>query len=243
MSAISGKLSIVERALRAAHRRRGKNLAGWLAMTAIAIPMGGSSVLCQDGAPTGAITGVVTDLLGRGLSRAQLSLYLLSPGLDQWKADRTMRQVSDDEGNYLIEGIPPGTYMVRAWVEGFVPSRVWEVHVLSGERRSVDLALPAGNPGDAPRVRHILSGRVHNTDGHPLAGVRLSFRDAFNGGIRLQSRTDGNGRFSMDVFHCGIYIISAFKPGFELEVRVVRWCGGQPDVLDFTLEMASDQQS
>lgn len=124
---------------------------------------GGISVLSRDGASTGAISGVVTDLEGTGLARVQLSLYRLFPGEDQWKAERVMRKISDDEGNDLIEGIPLGNYMVRARLEGFVSSRAWEVPVLFGERRTVDLALPAGGLGDEkPRI---LSGLVHTSDG------------------------------------------------------------------------------
>lgn len=80
---------------------------------------------------TGRITGTVTDsALGRGLSNAQISV-----------SGTRLRAESDDQGRYIVVGVPAGTYTVEARRIGFRRGSVGNVVVTDGGTTTADFAL------------------------------------------------------------------------------------------------------
>ena len=62
-------------------------------------------------------------------------------------AEHPYDTVTDDAGQFVIDGIPPGTYTLRVWHE-LLGSSERKVTVEAGKATSVDLALQAVAPDE-----------------------------------------------------------------------------------------------
>lgn len=60
------------------------------------------------------------------------------------------KTVSDDNGHFVLENVPAGTYVLRTWHGRFEEYRQ-QVAVGAGERTHVDISLTRGNPNE-PRA-------------------------------------------------------------------------------------------
>jgi protocatechuate 3,4-dioxygenase beta subunit len=103
------------------------------------VPAGGSATvnfqLQQQ--PVGSIKGRVTDVAGRGISKA----FVSCTGAGSGSAS------SDANGNYTISGLVPGSYQVSASATGYDPSPVVTVSVPAGGSATANLQL---KPSVAP---------------------------------------------------------------------------------------------
>jgi hypothetical protein len=54
--------------------------------------------------------------------------------------DHPFYAVSDDQGNYTIKDLPPGTYEIEAWHEKF-PAQTMSVTVGSGDTKTADFTF------------------------------------------------------------------------------------------------------
>lgn len=118
-----------------------------LELTAMAQPTGGvidGRVIMEDGLPA---------------SRAVVNIFGVSGALNQTSLMR--ETLTDEDGNFRMDGLEPIPYWVLAWTPGYVPDSNGEtpwVHV--GE--SVTLRLIRGG---------VITGRVTNDAGDPIVGV------------------------------------------------------------------------
>lgn len=102
------------------------SVAGWL-VVAVLLP---GILLAQ--APTGAISGQVTDPSGAGIPGAKVTA--VSSG------GKTKAGVVHPDGSYEIHALPPGTYAIKATAQGFVPFEQ-SVHVTAGEAGKLNIPL------------------------------------------------------------------------------------------------------
>jgi hypothetical protein len=87
--------------------------------------------------------GVVTDPNGRPLAAAVISAI----GADSAFA------VSDREGRFTFRILPPGPYVVRAHLQGYVPARARLVQISTSARNSVTIVMARrGEEAEAPVV-------------------------------------------------------------------------------------------
>jgi hypothetical protein len=110
--------------------------------------------------------------------------------------------VSSSNGDYTIEDIPDGEYSL--YVEGYLtpPMRV------SGDT-VFDIDVPAAQ----------LAGRVLEDGGKvPIVGALVDVRSAQPAGVavRLVERSDHFGQFSLRGLQPGDFVLSVYKPGYEL---------------------------
>lgn len=198
-------------------------------------------VVDEQGHPVpGALVQVDSDALftvGAGAARAQLFDSALAGGgtlgvtrgpvpeipLTPGDEDGVLSPVTDGDGRFVLDMLPPGTYRMRALHGQHAASSEVTVTLEPGEvRPGVKLILREGQP---------LTGRVRDTNGQPITGASLSLAD---GTVLI---TDGRGLFDAG-FRRGREKLVVRAPGMvprEVETRV----GDQPVDLEIELVAAA----
>jgi hypothetical protein len=140
------------------------------------------------------VSGTVTDGAGQPLQGATVYAYDLRLGYE--------RDSTNVDGEYLIQGLPPGLYRLRA-VPGdghLQVARAWpeawsfceaELLLLEDEvHTGIDFALPDGA---------LLRGSLVDGEGVPLAGAVITARgaDATTTGLARQGVSDAEGAFAI----------------------------------------------
>ena len=166
----------------------------------------------QDVRP-GAIHGHVSRPDGRPAARAEVRLIPTAPGL------RRSAVVTDGDGVYAFDDLPPGFYRILAQKPGFVPTEY------GGRPADQTGDLVQVDPGglrdriDIALVRHsAITGRVVDENGDPVEGARVHAQQLryIDGRYRLvdtfgarQRVTDDRGRFRVFGLQAGTYFVSA----------------------------------
>lgn len=111
--------------------------------------------------------------------------------------------ISDADGVYRLEGVPPGRRKVQLRHREFPPLDK-DFAVESGVN-SLDLILPAG---------HEVAGRVVDRDGRPVSGAGLAL--FLDGSPREQEAVGGeDGAFSFPRVADGVYTLRAEREGYR----------------------------
>jgi protocatechuate 3,4-dioxygenase beta subunit len=144
---------------------------------------------------SGTLTGVILKPDGSPLAGAEVQA--LSVSVDETRSQ--LRQFSfegkpfntNDEGRYRIVGMVAGlTYVVQAKAQGYGESNYSSTKSVSPE--------PSGTaelePITLPIADAVLSGRVTDADGAPVAGMEIHVQKSNNNGLLIQ-RADKDGRF------------------------------------------------
>jgi 5-hydroxyisourate hydrolase-like protein (transthyretin family) len=147
---------------------------------------------------------------------------------------------NDPEGEYVLAGIPPGTYTLTFRQTGAVPRSVL-VTLAAGESRTVDVEL---------EPQATIAGTVTRTDGsgsEPLQGAQVTaYRVAeFPNVVAATTLTDEDGDYVLtDLTAPDEYIIEFAYPEGALaqdSVRVVLDAGEIEDDIDAELTLAGDE--
>lgn len=93
-------------------------------------------------ADTGFIEGKVTDELGKPLDGAVISAL----------GGTTAFAVSDQAGQYTLKQLPPGPYLVRVHLSGFLAARSTMVNVRPSSRSASSFTLRREGSANAPRI-------------------------------------------------------------------------------------------
>ena len=93
-------------------------------------------------AETGVIEGTVVDELGKPLDGAVVSAL----------GNTTAFAVSDKAGRYTLKQLPPGPYVVRAHLAGFLAARSTMVNVRPAGRSASSFTLRREGSANAPRI-------------------------------------------------------------------------------------------
>lgn len=114
-------------------------LAGFSAQASAQVPPP-IAAIAQVAAAHGELQGIVTDDRGEPLAGAVVSAL----------GSTTAFAVTDRSGRFAFRTLPPGSYLVRAHLKGYVPPRARIIYVNSASRVISEIAL-AHRPGpDAP---------------------------------------------------------------------------------------------
>jgi len=143
-----------------------------------------------------------------------------------------LRALTDDDGRFTIDGVPPGIYTAAASAKTFVPRKRTGIGVRPVVGASdIELRLRTGG--------HELSGVVSDIGGGPVANavVRafpLSKGDWFNlAWSGLATLADGEGRYSITLGN-GTYGVVADHPDYRPAFRTTA-IRDAPNVEDFAL--------
>lgn len=175
--------------------------------------------------PLGRIEGRVREPDGSPGKGVRLSLQRQDGlGRIRWAGGQ---KTADEEGRYAFEDLQPGTYTVRANVstwgggsnERFGASVVSDIEVGRDETvTGIDFELESAGT---------VTGLVVGSDGEPVGGASLYFRDAGGRVVSRVSQTvsDASGRFTKTGLAPGTYTVSARTAsetaGDAVSVRVV----------------------
>jgi outer membrane receptor protein involved in Fe transport len=96
------------------------------------------SVLAQDSATTGTLTGTIRDTSGAGIPGAAIALRNLT-------TNQTRSVISEAGGNYRAAALAVGDYEVKAQASGFAPYLNPKVTLALGRSTALDISL---TPGD-----------------------------------------------------------------------------------------------
>ncbi|HUJ60522.1 MAG TPA: carboxypeptidase-like regulatory domain-containing protein [Kofleriaceae bacterium] len=176
------------------------------------------------------------------------------------------RTVSNPDGSYLVDHLPPGEYSVEATFAG-QPLDIEHVGVRTGEVSYVDLTFTLGRPdpvrrdfGDPkqgqidhyrpPHLAHevaIVEGTVNDTGTHErVAGAVVTAIGSGGGGgapLTLQTVSDDQGRYRFDRLVPGSYTISAYysiggRGQIEVRRSGIDLTGGEAVIVPLWVELA-----
>lgn len=130
----------------------------------------------------GAVQGLVVDERGAPLPGAVISAL----------GSTTAFAVSDRTGRFTLQSLPPGAYVLRAHLQGFVPARARMVEVRSASKDSMTIELRhAGattDPGHAPILQAGVGGRAVASTPESPGGDDLADPDHDHGEIAWRLR-------------------------------------------------------
>lgn len=180
------------------------------------------------------ITGRVVNISGDPVEDALVtSRYVAErPGSGEAERRSTAQAMSDDEGEFLLDGLDAGHYMVTATRSGYAPARVEMV-----EAGAEDLELQLSNGAS-------LTGQVTDGEtGEPLAGfsVLVLLRVSELGRETYQTTTvfDPDGRYEIVGLAPGDYDVIAtardFAPSQERRISIDDPAPDEPQEADFQL--------
>src|SRR5712664_1356274 len=112
------------------------------------------SVLAQDSATTGTLTGTIRDTSGAGIPGAAIALRNLT-------TNQTRSLISEAGGNYRAAALAVGDYEVKAQASGFAPYLNPKVTLALGRSTTLDISL---SPGE-------VNAQVTVTDSPPTLDV------------------------------------------------------------------------
>lgn len=153
----------------------------------------------------GSISGRITGTNGAGLSRIYVDVYL--PDGKRFQYDLT-----DTNGDYVVAGLPAGTYAVRTDSLGVFVDR-WHDQTVAFDSvnpASADLAVQAGVQTSNVNIQLATGGEIRgtlrNAMGAPVVGVYIDLLS--NSGIPLEfDRSDTNGAYQLKGLPAGNYYL------------------------------------
>jgi protocatechuate 3,4-dioxygenase beta subunit len=158
-----------------------------------------------DKAVTSTISGKVT-VGGKGLSGVVVGLAISNQTRSNFRPTR-FRSTTDEEGNYRIIKVPPGTYEVIVASPTYVPTEGRKSLIISKNEtlENIDITLASGGA---------ITGKVTDADGNPVIEETV-YVSAVTTGYRLpyfrNIRTDDRGIYRAYGIPAGRYNVSAGK--------------------------------
>lgn len=174
--------------------------------------------LTSEPAARGVVSGRVVDGTdARPLADATVTLVDTARGFRQ-------STTTEASGRYVLEGVPPGRYLVSAEAPGYV-AQVLGQSSWAPEGTPLDLP-PGGRLTEVSfrlRRESVILGRILDPAGRPAVGalvqaLRLSAREATLGLVTIGRTTTGaDGGYQLSGLPSGEYYVAATPPGPDAE--------------------------
>ncbi len=174
------------------------------------------------------VQGIVTAVATRApLKSARVALRAVPPedqSSKQGPGDGLFKEITDANGHFIINGVPPGKYQFSAGRTGYVPGD----YCLDGGPPKATLVLQPGEKLDKAEFRlsrtAVIMGRVTDETGEPIAGV---YMEADSAGTRMGDRflhdpfriavTNDLGEYRINDLPPGSYYFSATDSGTSVQ--------------------------
>ena len=165
------------------------------------------------------------------VKKASLSGYILDQNLVGLAGAKVFfegrdipTQITDGSGKYTFPTLNPGQYLIKATLEGYLPSSL-SLSLSSGAVLKKDLTLIKAE-GNAQ-----VQGIVKDKDGLGLKEAAISWTGPVNG----QVYANEEGKYSIDKLPAGKYVFTASKVGL-VSVKQEKTLPAGTTILDFLLE-------
>ncbi len=149
------------------------------------------------------------------------------PTLPTYAVPETRMNFTDAQGNFCLEGVQQGEYVVEGWAEGFAPSRSQNFVVTQGRNvEHVTVRLTKGGS---------ISGRLVDPENHPIAKARIqtkpndwadddftrSIEDMYPSNVtQVEARSAADGTFTLNNLTPDTYQILVDATGFTRVSKV-----------------------
>jgi len=163
-----------------------------------------SGVTVRQVQPTGAIAGVVRDVNGEPLADVRILIENL-----------TRQARTSNVGGFIIEGLPPGTHLVRFRKLGYQEAFA-DIPVIADSGVTVNVTMaPIAEQLDAMVIEGTIlnqvTGLVTDESGTPLAGVVVEIL-----GMNFRIETNEQGRYVLLDLKPGNYLLQFRAPGYRV---------------------------
>ncbi len=180
-------------------------------------------------AVTGTVTGTITDSSGNPLSDAIVTLTVdtssTTTGTTTTPHFRLLFATTDSSGDYTINNVPTGSYIVNASDKGFVTNTSASFAVATGSNSAPTVALTAVVTGT-------VTGTITDSNGNDLSSARVTLIvvpsttssggsssiakviSALGFGHVFTATTDSSGDYTINNVPTGNYTISVTDKGF-----------------------------
>lgn len=163
-----------------------------------------SGVTVRQVQPRGAIAGVVRDVNGEPLADVRILIESL-----------TRQARTSDVGGFILEGLPPGTHLVRFRKLGYQEAFA-DIPVIADSGVTVNVTMaPIAEQLDAMVIEGTIlnqvTGLVTDESGTPLAGVVVEIL-----GMNVRIETNEQGRYVLLDLKPGNYLLQFRAPGFRV---------------------------
>ncbi|MPM15300.1 hypothetical protein SDC9_61668 [bioreactor metagenome] len=149
----------------------------------------------------GTVYGVVGDENNTPLPGVQV--YVFEYGIMEFPKAVT---ITNSDGEYLVYGLSPGKYAIRAFLQGFLFPDDVEIEIRPKEMACADLYLYRGNSA----LEGTISGNViHNGAGIPYAMTALYKVENNNCGLMQIQKANSRGFYLFSGLGPGSYIVKA----------------------------------
>ncbi|MBY6036635.1 carboxypeptidase regulatory-like domain-containing protein [Fictibacillus nanhaiensis] len=151
----------------------------------------------------GFLIGTVTDsITGNPIPQVNIQVRYLTPAGPVYASTLT-----DDQGNYLTQGLFSGTYTVIAFAEKGYGSSSASVLVPANDTKRVDFMLEP--------LPSVIEGTIREkATSNPVPNVFVRLLDIFGSSIQIVN-SDMNGFYRFEGFTAGQYLVSAIFPDFQ----------------------------
>lgn len=144
----------------------------------------------------------------------------------------TTRAFTDDDGKFVLEDVPPGTYDVYVIASGYARGTTNAVEVTAGEGSTVELSLERGAT---------VVGRV-TANGQPVSGAAVSSSGESRARGAQVKHSDANGEFVLDTLAGGTVELTVRKQGFVPRTLSVNAPAGKETRADVELSRGRELQ-
>ncbi len=139
------------------------------------------------------VSGRVVDAVARPIAGASITLELLNEAGGIAEASRGISSNTDAQGNFLVEPVTPGTYLLTASANGYAETTLPSVIVhATGPTKGVQVVLATG-------------GKIIGTctkEGQPIAGASVSVKGPTS---MLGASTGEDGTYAFEHLPAGTY--------------------------------------
>ena len=184
---------------------------------------------------TGSISGTIRATTGNSTVGAGIpgaTVYLQSAYGPAIPGRGTFSATTDGSGNYIINGVEPGSYTLVAYATGYTRgvSNAGTVFNVEGDTAVVgaNLTLLQGAPG-------VITGIVTDAASKPVAGAQVIFTPSSGGQVQKAALTDVNGRYTLSNVPAGTYTGTATFAGSSAISPAVNVVGGATLTVNFQL--------
>ena len=200
-------------------------------------------------APYSSISGtVVAEADGSPIAGAVVWAFAEIPG------GLPVKTRTDDQGNYVLAGLRPGIYFVKAMAPGYYPE-FWEEARRLGDADPIAVGYNEQISGinfTLAMAASISGTVVSEEDGSPIVRA-VVIAKMQNSAFERKAFTDESGNYTIDGLPPGTYFVMSVAPGFHREfydnadnredaTPVELAMSEQKTGIDFSLKPAADRQ-